>query len=105
MDPHAATVPRRDDAQSLRGLALFHDLDDGALEVLTDAAEWLHIEAQQVLFEAGDTADSMYVVVAGRLDVFRRGEGGSAVVVARIPPGEPVGELGLLSGAPRTASV
>src|SRR4051794_14919468 len=91
--------------ERLRALALFESLDREAISVLEEELEWLHLRAQEVLFEEGEPADSMVVVVSGRLDVLRRAPDGGVTVVARVPAGAPVGEMGLLSGAPRAASV
>lgn len=95
----------RSSAERLFGLSLFRDMDGQALAVLEQEVEWLHLPAQEILFEAGEPADSMYVVVSGRLDAFRRDPGGREAVIARLRGGAPVGEMGLFSGAPRAASV
>ena len=93
-----------DTAERLLGLTFFRDIGVDALTSLQVELEWLHLRAQQVLFEAGQPADSMYIVVSGRLEVFRHDDG-SETVIQRIPAGAPVGEMDLLSGAPRGASV
>lgn len=66
-------------------------LADGAL-VTIDAGEWL--------FQAGEPTDAMYVVRSGRLEVV--GESG---VIREVADGDAVGELGLLTGARRSAGV
>jgi len=56
------------------------------------------IKADEVLFQKGDTADAMYLVVAGRLKLPETG--------IEIMPGAMVGELGLLApGRVRTQSL
>ncbi|HJR26728.1 MAG TPA: cyclic nucleotide-binding domain-containing protein, partial [Acidimicrobiales bacterium] len=56
----------------------------------------------RILFRAGEPAGAMFVVIRGRLQVL--GPEGDAVV-AEIAPGQVVGELALLSGSPRNATV
>ena len=52
------------------------------------------------LFRAGDPTDALYVVQSGRLDVVMEGD-----VVRELGAGDVVGELGVLTGAPRSAGV
>ena len=52
------------------------------------------------LFQQGETAESMYVVVSGRLDVVVDG-----AAVRELGPGAGLGELALLTGGRRSASV
>ena len=63
------------------------------------------LRSGQLLFRENDFADALYLVDSGRLRVFRTGDDGSESTVAEIGPGELVGEMGLLDGAPRSASV
>jgi predicted acylesterase/phospholipase RssA len=57
-----------------------------------------------LLFAAGDPGDSLYVVESGRLRVFGTVDG-VEVTVRLLGPGDVVGELALVCGAPRAASV
>lgn len=54
----------------------------------------------ETLITQGDLADNLYLVAAGELEVSRRGE-----VVAVLRAGAHVGEVGLLRGKPRNATV
>ena len=67
---------------------------------LLDDTSLVTVEAGRWLFRAGDTTDSMYVVRSGRLEVV-----GEAGVIRELSDGDAVGELGLLTGAPRSAGV
>ena len=58
----------------------------------------------EVLFAQGDPPDRLYMVVSGCLEV-RRAWQGQEQPVARLSPGQVVGEIGILHGVPRTASV
>jgi cAMP-dependent protein kinase regulator len=63
------------------------------------------MRAGDVLVEEGEPAGPLFVVVSGAVEVVRRGADGSRRVVARMPAGEVFGEMSLLSGAPRLATV
>ena len=58
------------------------------------------LDGGELLFEAGEVGDSLFVVVAGSVDVIR---GGS--LIARLGPGESVGEMAALDWEPRSAAV
>lgn len=57
------------------------------------------------LFEEGDPADSLYVLVSGTLGVSVRDEHGRDRPLTRVFPPDTVGEMGLLSGAPRSSTI
>ena len=63
------------------------------------------LAAGETLFEQGDTADLVYVVEKGRVEIFRRRPDGGEDVLARHGPGEYFGELGPMLRLPRSASV
>jgi predicted acylesterase/phospholipase RssA len=85
--------------------ALFSDLDAETRAALEAETEWTRLEGGAVLFREGDAADSLYVLLTGRLRVFVRGSSAEDVFVAEIGRGESVGEMALLTGAPRSATV
>ncbi len=58
----------------------------------------------QILFRQGDAADASYAVLSGRLLVLREARDGP-VVVGAVARGEVVGEMALLSGERRSATV
>jgi CRP/FNR family cyclic AMP-dependent transcriptional regulator len=60
--------------------------------------------AQSILINEGDTSDSLYVVLSGRLRVFASSESGREVVLGEHGPGEYLGELAL-DGEKRSVSV
>jgi NTE family protein/lysophospholipid hydrolase len=76
-------------------------LDEPLLRFVESRVEWLHLRAGEVLFNAGDTSDELYFVVGGRL----RAITADGRALNEASPGESVGEVALLSGEPRSATV
>jgi len=64
----------------------------------------LRLPAGQRLLRAGEPGDSMFVLSEGCLEVAIDGAGGE-IVVGLLWPGDCVGEMSLLTGAPRSADV
>ena len=72
-------------------------------ELLT-VAEHVRLPAQEWLFREGEAADRLYLVTSGRLRVVVERDG-EPRVARLVGPGATIGELGVLTGAPRSASV
>jgi NTE family protein len=66
---------------------------------------WFSLPAGQKLYVAGDPAEVLYLLRTGRLGVFRREVDNEPQFLGVIRPGEPVGEMALLSAAPHSADV
>ncbi len=66
---------------------------------------WLNLAAGEVLFRAGDPGECLYVVISGRMRVVSNSEDGRAQTLAEVGRGEMLGEIAVLTGEPRNASV
>lgn len=77
------------------------------LRALTDVAAsalLMDLEPGEVLFSEGDPSGAVYQVMEGEVQVTIDVEG-ERKVIATLGPGEVLGELAMLSGAPRSATV
>lgn len=80
--------------------------DGGAsVAILLPLLEWRHLQAGEVLFRQGEAGDDLFLVVSGRLRATRRGDAGEIVSVDEIMRGQSVGEMALLTGETRSASI
>ncbi|HUI59569.1 MAG TPA: patatin-like phospholipase family protein [Steroidobacteraceae bacterium] len=103
--PEETVVLRSDLSVVLAGLPLFHGLDNGILREIAQAAEWLSLPGGATLFGAGESSDALYVVLSGCLGAFSPDARDRRRFMGRIPSGGTVGEMGLISGRPRSAHV
>ena len=85
----------------LRDLSIFGDARQASLERIARAASPRTILAGQLVFAEGDDADEFFVVVNGAASVHKAGLG----EVDRVGVDDWFGEVGLLRGAPRNATV
>ncbi len=89
----------------LKSHLLFEDLIPEELEVVAGRLSVRDIEAGEVLFREGDNADFLCLVVQGSLAVIKKGRDGRTVVIATLGDGDSVGEMALVDGMVRSATV
>jgi NTE family protein len=101
-----ASPPRaQSDEELLAEVPMFAALPGALLASLAGSCERVTLKGGEWLFRAGDRADAMYVVRSGRLEVLARGPDGVEEVLRELGPGSAVGELAVLSGGARSASI
>ena len=80
--------------------AAFPGYDDPSVAELLETAPSRTFRQGEIIIQQGDTATAFYIVERGIVSVSKDGK-----VVARLAPGQYFGEVGLLHGVPRTATV
>jgi NTE family protein len=103
--PEETVMLRSDLGVVLGGLPLFSGLDREILSAIAAAVEWLSLPGGATLFVAGESSDALYIVLSGCLGVFSADQRDRRRTMGRISAGEAVGEMGLISGRPRSANV
>lgn len=89
----------------LRAADLFDGVPPQTLAHLADAATWITLENDAVLFREDDPSDGLYVVARGRLTVHVARANDDTLMVGALEPGDPVGEMQAITGGRRTATV
>ena len=90
----------------LERLSIFAAAGRPALERLAAAAEEVEFPAGETIVREGDPADAIFVLVDGRVEVTSRGEAeDEPTVLCEMEAGTYFGEIGVLEGIPRTATV
>lgn len=84
----------------LGAVPLFQDLSIKQLRKVVDLAEVARFMEGATLVKQGELGDSFYVVLTGQAKVVANGR-----TINRLIPGDYFGEISLLDGGPRSASV
>jgi MFS family permease len=103
----AVQVPPEDAVrEKLARVPIFAGLPPAAMERAERRASIVPVVAGQVIIRQGEEADRFYVIADGTVEVTQAPAGGGApAVLRRMGEGEVFGEIGLLTGVPRTATV
>lgn len=102
----AADLALSERLHALRGIELFRDLPDAALVTLARGGRTALYQRDEVVVRQGARDDELFLCVQGSLAVTHVASGASAAKeIARFGPGGVFGELSLMTGAPRTATV
>ena len=103
----AEALHRAASVELLRGVNLFHELDDAALDQLGTAAAHRFFDDGEVLVRQGEIGDSLFVIERGRVQVSIASKelGSGPIQLAAMEAGAFFGEISLLTGEPRSATV
>jgi len=91
---------RSQKADALADIPLFSSLSNKERQELARHVDEAPIRSGAVLTKQGAPGDAFYLIVDGKADVIKNG-----TKIARLGPGDAVGEMALLDGEPRSATV
>lgn len=94
------SVTAKDKAKFLAGVPMFSGVSDRHLKAIGKVVDVIDVPANKVLCHQGDRGTEMFVVVDGSVKVIRNKR-----KIADLGPGAVVGELAVIDGAERTATV
>ncbi len=89
-------------ADALAGVSIFAGVDSARLAELAASAERVSVRAGSFVFRQGDEPDALFVLLSGRVEAIA---GTPPRVLRVLGRGDAIGELALLTGSPRSASV
>jgi CRP-like cAMP-binding protein len=84
---------------------LFDDLSEDAFVSFVTKLGYRRWQPGELILTEGEPGRSFFVIVEGRVRVFKNVEGGPGFELAQLGEGAFFGEMALLSGTPRAASV
>ncbi len=91
-------------AKALSRAALFDGVSNETLELLAGKTAMERFKAGDILIRQGGADNDMFLLVEGAVQVAVEKDGGE-VIVARMQAGDYFGEMSLLTGEPRTATI
>jgi CRP-like cAMP-binding protein len=89
----------------LRRQELFKDLSEGTLKELAGQTVLREFSTRSFIIQSGEPSDALLLLVAGQLQIISTSESGKEIGLNFIDEGDCFGEVGLIDGGPRSASV
>mgnify|MGYP001822460719 CR=1 FL=1 len=89
----------------LEDVAIFSGLSPAELELLEHHMVTRSFQKNTIIINEGDEANSFFIIIKGGVKIFLSNEEGREIIINAQGPGDHFGELALLDGAPRSASV
>ncbi|MCG3173598.1 MAG: hypothetical protein GMKNLPBB_01797 [Myxococcota bacterium] len=103
--PPAAGPARANDVPPDALTTVLPPVDNELLSSIMSLVETRTYQPRSLIIKQGDEADCFYILVDGQVEVFREEGKGRESLLARLNNGAYFGEIGLLRGIPRTATV
>ncbi|WP_309399466.1 ATPase, T2SS/T4P/T4SS family [Cerasicoccus maritimus] len=92
--------------QRLRDVHLFRELSDPELQSLAQACQLRSVEDSELIVEQGDDGDELHIILEGQFEVFLSQKTlGFEKQIGQLKEGDYFGEIALISGKKRSASV
>lgn len=91
--------------KELHASALFAAFKRETLEEILTSTALRSYEEGDIIVTEGEPGSSLFLIVSGNVKVFTRGEQGEHLPLAELGPGDFFGEVSLLTGKPRTATI
>ena len=89
----------------LKKISLFKGLTRIELALLESRVTRTRFPENTVVIREGETSDSMFVILSGKVRVFRKDDKGGEVTIDFMGKGDYFGEYAMLDGSKRSASV
>lgn len=88
-----------------RHISIFSRLSEPELKVIEQFAVLRSYKKNSVIITEGDISDSLYVIQRGRVKVHMTEEDGREIIINDLGPSDYFGELAILDGSERSASI
>jgi len=84
---------------------MFQSLGESDLDALAGVARQITAERGELIVSQGSAGESLYIVARGQIRVYLSDETGKEIILGLEGPGAIFGEIAVLDGQPRSASV
>lgn len=92
-------------AEVLKKVPFFQTLGRDGIDFIVERLKFKPYDGEELICQAGDPGDKMYIVINGEVKVVVSADDGTEKVIAYLATGDYFGEMSLLTGEPRSASV
>jgi cAMP-dependent protein kinase regulator len=99
------TVSVDQELKELQSSTLFSSFEREALVEIVASTELRSYDEGDIIVTEGEPGSSLFLIVGGSVRVFTRTDDGGNLQLAELGPGDFFGEVSLLSGKPRTATI
>ncbi|UCD83725.1 MAG: Crp/Fnr family transcriptional regulator [Deltaproteobacteria bacterium] len=89
----------------IRNVNIFSDLKDREVDKILEIVEKKDFIKDSTILTQDDLGDALFIIVSGRVKVVLMGEEGKEITLSTLKEGAFFGEMSLLDGEPRSASV
>lgn len=92
--------------QLLQRLEFFKDFNNTDVTLLVEGKGMIVLaEVGEYIIKEGTVDPTLYIPLSGELEVRVTNEAGNEIAIAKVPPGETIGEAAFITDSPRTANV
>jgi CRP-like cAMP-binding protein len=91
--------------RALHRMPLFADLSKNELSIIAQITQERHYRRHQLIIKAGERGDVFFLLTDGAVRVSVEGNHGKAIILGVLYPNDFFGEMALLDGLPRSATV
>jgi cAMP-dependent protein kinase regulator len=107
---HGAAIEQKNvtadqELKELQSSTLFSSFEREALVEIVASTELRAYDEGDIIVTEGEPGSSLFLIVGGTIKVFTRSDDGGNLKLAELGPGDFFGEVSLLSGKPRTATI
>jgi len=93
------------EAEQLAKVPMLSRLKTSKLKLLAFTSELVTLRPGQMLFHKGEPSDCTFVIMQGTAEVLTTGQDGKPLVVVNLGIHQLIGEMGVITNAPRIASI
>ena len=98
-------LPHQDELLQRHLRTFLGDIEPAALDELRACLEWMTVPTGVSLMNEAEQGDAMYLVLSGRLRAYVKDDEGRPQAVREMGRGQIVGEMSVITGEPRRATV
>lgn len=92
-------------SEIVKGVTLFSILTEKEIERLSHRIKFKRFPVETVLFYEGDRAEDLYIIKSGEVSIYKDLPGGERRDYVTLKKGDLFGEMGVITGSPRSFSV